>query len=86
LIESKKNILDGFRYFQNEVKEIQEEERAMRKLKDKYLTVQSDQSFSAKEELEDVAEDDSDWNIDLMANIRSLRSSVNNFVNSAGQW
>ena len=82
-----KNILDSFRYFQNEVKEIQREERAMIKLKDEYNVVGIDWSDGyQKEELVEVAEDESDWNIDVMANIRSLKSSVNSFVNSAGQW
>jgi len=82
-----KNILNSFRYFQNEVKEIQREERAMRKLKDEYDVVGIDWSDGfRKEELVEVAEDQSDWNIDVMANIRSLKSSVNRFVNSAGQW
>ena len=39
-----------------------------------------------KEDLVDVAEDEADWNTDVMAAIRSLKTSVNNFVNSAGQW
>lgn len=80
-----RNILNSFRFFQNEVKEIQDEETAMKKLRDEYLTVGHDSSYSTKEDLVDVAEYDPDWN-DVMGDIRSLKSSVNNFVNSAGQW
>jgi len=80
-----KNILDSFQYFQNEVKEIQREEREMAFLRDEYFKVGRHAAFEEMEELVEVAEEYRDWN-DVMKEIRDLKSSVNNFVNSAGQW
>jgi len=80
-----KNILDSFQYFRNEVKEIQREERQMAFLRDEYFKVGRHAAFEEMEELVEVAEEYRDWN-DVMKEIRDLKSSVNNFVNSAGQW
>ena len=81
------NILDSFSYFEKEVKLIKQEEVEMRKLRDEYDVIRANwhQDYH-QDELEEVAEDDGDWNTDVMADIRSLRSSVNKFVSSAGQW
>lgn len=81
-----KNILDCFRYFQNEVYEIEREEDSMRKLKNRYFEVGSWSDGYDKQDLVDAAENESDWNDEVMANIKSLKSSVISFVNSAGQW
>lgn len=81
------NILDCFQYFEKEVKLIEKEEIAMRNLKNKYNVIRAnwDQEYH-QNELEEVAEDDGDWNIDVMAEIRSLKRNINSFVNSAGLW
>lgn len=82
-----RNILAGFQYFRNEVELVKEEENAMRKLADKYSVMRANwgQGFH-QDDLKETAEDDGDWNEDVMADIRSLKSSVNKFVINAGHW
>ena len=79
------NILDCFQYFKKEVELIKKEETAMRYLKNDYENLGSDW-HAVKEDLVDVAENEEDWNTQVMTALRSLKRSVNNFVNSAGQW
>ena len=81
------NILSGFKYFREEVELVKEEEKEMRKLSGKYSAIKNNwgQGYD-QDELEETAEDDDDWEEDVMADIRKLKSNVNKFVTSAGHW
>merc|ERR550534_280406 len=80
------NILSGFQYFREEVELVKEEEKEMRKLSGKYSAIKNNQDSYDQDELEDIAEEDDDWEEDVMADIRRLKSNVNKFVTSAGHW
>lgn len=81
------NILDCFQYFKDELVQIEKEDVAMRKLRDDYAVVRVDWDEGYhQEDLVDVAEDQQDWEIDVMANIRSLKRSVTNFLSSSANW
>ena len=43
-------------------------------------------NFPNVSESEETAEEDDDWEEDVMADIRKLKSNVNKFVTSAGHW
>merc|ERR1712012_449283 len=81
------NILSGFQYFREEVELVKEEEKEMRKLSGKYSAIRNNwgQGYD-QDELEETAEEDDDWEEDVMADIRKLKSNVNKFVTSAGHW
>merc|ERR550534_2297503 len=81
------NILSGFKYFREEVELVKEEEKEMRKLSGKYSAIKNNwgQGYD-QDELEETAEEDDDWEEDVMADIRKLKSNVNKFVTSAGHW
>merc|ERR1719350_1594818 len=81
------NILSGFQYFREEVELVKEEEKEMRKLSGKYSAIRNNwgQGYD-QDELEETAEEDDDWEEDVMADIRRLKSNVNKFVESAGHW
>merc|ERR550534_1606556 len=81
------NILSGFKYFREEVELVKEEEKEMRNLSEKYSAIENNwgQGYD-QDELEETAEEDDDWEEDVMADIRKLKSNVNKFVTSAGHW
>merc|ERR1719350_2024214 len=80
------NILSGFQYFREEVELVKEEEKEMRYLSEKYSIIKANRDSFDRDELEDIAEEDDDWEEDVMADIRRLKSNVNKFVTSAGHW
>jgi len=80
------NILSGFQYFREEVELVKEEEKEMRYLSEKYSIIKANRDNYDRDELEDIAEEDDDWEEDVMADIRRLKSNVNKFVTSAGHW
>lgn len=79
------NILEGFQYFKEKKIEMENDERAVRKLREDYQIIRIDKDVSYHQDiLEEVAEDDDDWESDIMFNVRSLKKSVNDFIASAG--
>jgi len=82
-----KNILDCFQYFKREVKLIEKEEGEMRRLKNDYEIIRAEWDGGYhQQELVEVADDQEDWETDVMDNVRNLKRSVNSFVSSAGNW
>merc|ERR1712038_1106685 len=51
-----------------------------------YSLIRANRDIFDHDELEETAEEDEDWEEDVMADIRKLKSNVNKFVTSAGQW
>merc|ERR1719350_1870227 len=80
------NILSGFQYFREEVELVKEEEKEMRNLSEKYSIIRANRDSYDQDELEEIAEEGDDWEEDVMTDIRRLKSNVNKFVTSAGQW
>jgi len=83
LDETEGNLKKSLDYFEKQSDLIKKEDVEIHKLSDAYNDV-TDNWFP--EELEQVAEDDDDWEEDLMVYVRSLKSSVSRFVSSAGNW
>ena len=65
---------------------VKEEREEMRNLSDMYSLIRANRDIFDHDELEETAEEDEDWEEDVMADIRKLKSNVNKFVTSAGQW
>jgi len=81
------DILSGFQYIRKEVELVEKQEKEMRNLSEKYSAIRANwgQGYD-QDELEETAEEDDDWEEDVMADIRRLKSNVNKFVTSAGHW
>merc|ERR1719350_1279916 len=81
------DILSGFQYIRKEVELVKKQEKEMRNLSEKYSAIRANwgQGYD-QDELEETAEEDDDWEEDVMADIRRLKSNVNKFVTSAGHW
>ena len=82
-----RDILSGFEYIRKQVELVKKQEKEMRNLSEKYSAIRANwgQGYD-QDELEETAEEDDDWEEDVMADIRRLKSNVNKFVTSAGHW
>merc|ERR1719350_1523701 len=81
-----RDILSGFEYIRKKVDLVKKQEKEMRNLSEKYEIIKANRDSYDQDELEEIAEEDDDWEEDIMADIRRLKSNVNKFVTSAGHW
>merc|ERR550534_2126493 len=81
-----RDILSGFEYIRKKVELVKKQEKEMRNLREKYEIIKANQDSFDQDELEEIAEEDDDWEEDIMADIRRLKSNVDKFVTSAGHW
>merc|ERR1711936_1465845 len=81
-----RDILSGFEYIRKKVELVKKQEKEMRNLREKYEIIKASRDSYDQDELEEIAEEDDDWEEDIMADIRRLKSNVNKFVTSAGHW
>merc|ERR1712107_632862 len=79
-------ILSGFEYIRKQVELVKKQEKEMRNLREKYEIIKASRDSYDQDELEEIAEEDDDWEEDVMTDIRRLKSNVNKFVTSAGYW
>jgi len=81
-----RDILSGFEYIRKKVELVKKQEKEMRNLREKYEIIKANRDSYDQDELEEIAEEDDDWEEDIMTDIRRLKSNVNKFVTSAGHW
>merc|ERR1712088_660259 len=81
-----RDILSGFEYIRKKVDLVKKQEKEMRNLREKYEIIKANRDSYDQDELEEIAEEDDDWEEDIMADIRRLKSNVDKFVTSAGHW
>merc|ERR550525_125081 len=81
-----RDILSGFEYIRKKVDLVKKQEKEMRNLSEKYEIIKANRDSYDQVELEEIAEEEDDWEEDVMTDIRRLKSNVNKFVTSAGHW